>query len=164
MPAAWEGWSEVQNPKTLQCNRVERGQALVELVLIAPILIIITCGVLQLALVCQAKLLVHMAVRQAAEIYLQGGSQQAIQQEVDHFLGQYPFMADGTVNVHLDTSPLMARVTVECQVPTVPFIWQAERQPAVKASMSLGRELFSLNRLPASSLLDLFKKVLKGEV
>ncbi len=142
----------------------ELGQALVELVLIAPILLIMMCGVLQLALFCHANLLVHMAVRQAAEVYLQGGSQQVIRDEVSRFLDQYPFMVGRNVAVRLHTSPLMATIAVECEVPVVPPIRMLGQRPTVKASMSMGREIFSLSRLPSLEILDVFRKLLRGDV
>ncbi|NLY52183.1 MAG: pilus assembly protein [Firmicutes bacterium] len=145
-------------------KREDLGQALVEFVLIAPMLLIIICGVLQLALFCHANLLVHMAVRQAAEVYLQGGSRQVIRDEVVRFLEQYPFMEGRIVSVRLDTSTLMATVAVECEVPVVPPIRMMGRRPTVKASMSLGREIFDISRLPPLELLNLFRKLLRGEV
>ncbi|NLY30009.1 MAG: pilus assembly protein [Firmicutes bacterium] len=140
------------------------GQALVEFVLIAPVLLIIVCGVLQLALFCHANLLVHMAVRQAAEVYLQGGSEQVIRNEVIRFLRQYPFMEGRTIGVRLRTSMLMATVSVECEVPVIPPIRMLGRRPTVEASMSLGREIFDISRLPPLELLDIFRKLLRGEV
>ena len=140
------------------------GQALVEFVLIAPVLLIIVCGVLQLALFCHANLLVHMAVRQAAEVYLQGGSEQVIRNEVIRFLRQYPFMEGRTIGVRLRTSMLMATVSVECEVPVIPPIRMLGRRSTVKASISLGREIFDISRLPPLELLDIFRKLLRGEV
>ena len=132
--------------------------------LIAPVLLIIVCGVLQLALFCHANLLVHMAVRQAAEVYLQGGSEQVIRNEVIRFLRQYPFMEGRTIGVRLRTSMLMATVSVECEVPVIPPIRMLGRRPTVEASMSLGREIFDISRLPPLELLDIFRKLLRGEV
>ena len=138
------------------------GQALVEFVLIAPILLIVVCGLLQLALLSHTNLLVHMAVRQAAELWLQGGNERTIRSEVVSFLQQYPFLEGKDVTVRLRTSPLMATVSVECEVPVIPPIGILGQRPTVTASMSLAREIFTTSRLPTTTILDLFRRVLRG--
>jgi len=137
------------------------GQALVEFVLIAPILLLLLAGVFQLAVICQAKLLAHMAVRQAVEIHLQGGNQRYMQDEIRDFFDQFPFMTAQSVQVNLRRSPLMTTVSVICQPPAVPYVNRLMEPPVVSASMSLGRELLDSGRLPSISTLRLFQRQLE---
>lgn len=139
----------------------ESGQALVELVLLSPLLLLLVAGVFQLALICEANLLTHMAVRQAAEIYLQGGGHQVIQQEISEYFQQYPFMEGQSVEVSLVQSPLMVTLRVKCEPPVLPFIALFSQQPVLTASMSLGKEIFYAGRLPSLTDLGAFGEYLQ---
>ncbi|NMB24571.1 MAG: pilus assembly protein [Firmicutes bacterium] len=127
------------------------GQALLELALIMPVLLILFAGMMQLALICQTNLLAHMAVRHAVQIYWQGGSKRQIQSEVADYFRRYPFMADQNVQVSWRTTFLNETVEVACEPPMLfPMAWLG-KPPVVRASMCLARELFSLRRIPTFS-------------
>ncbi|NMB13343.1 MAG: hypothetical protein GX977_13795 [Firmicutes bacterium] len=140
----------------------ESGQAVIEYILISPILLILLAGVFQLALICEANLITHMAVRHAAEIYLQGGKRLTIQKEISEYFDQYPFMEGQTVLVLLIESPLMTTLKVICKPPVVPFVELVGEVPAVTASMSLGEEVFDLSRIPGLQDLRQFGEFLQG--
>jgi hypothetical protein len=144
------------------CKVEESGQALIEYIIVSPILLILLAGVFQLALICEANVITHMAVRHAAEIYLQGGKQRAIQKEISEYFDQYPFMEGRSVHVLLIESPLMITLNVICEPPVLSFPGLAGRVPAIMASMSLGKEIFDATRIPSLEDLRLFEKFLRG--
>ena len=145
-------------------HRLESGQALVELVVISPILLILLAGVLQLSIMCQVNLLVHMAVRHAAEIHLQGGSEKQMQDEVSDYFKRYPFMEKQPVQVSLRTSFFMETVEVACQPPVLPYVTWLGQPPVARASMSLGRELLDNSRWPSIATLRQFREIGRAHV
>lgn len=140
----------------------ESGQALIELVLILPVLLIVLVGVFQLALICEANLLTHMAVRHAAQIHLEGGNQRVMQREVSQYFQQYPFMDAESVRVSLVRSPMMTTVEVTCKPPMVAFLRRLGKVPTLTASMSLGREFFDLSSIFDINTVLRFREYLKG--
>lgn len=140
----------------------ESGQALIEFVLILPVLLVVLIGVFQLALICEAKLLTHMAVRHAAQIHLEGGSQRVMQREISQYFQQYPLMNAESVQVSLVQSPMMTTVKVSCKPPVVKFLRHFGKVPTLTASMSLGREFFDLSRILDIRNVIRFREYLKG--
>lgn len=124
----------------------EAGQALVELLVLSPLLFLLVLGGFQLALTCEADLLVHMAVRQAAEMYLQGASLTEISRNVKDYLSQYAFIDVEKVRVNVKESLLTSRVDVAYEVPVISYLRGTFPPPTVGASMTVAREIFDMSR------------------
>ncbi|NMB45836.1 MAG: hypothetical protein GX998_05420 [Firmicutes bacterium] len=147
---------------TCNCVELDSGQALIEFVLISPILLILLWGVFQLALICEANLVTHMAVRHAAQVYLDGGGRRAIQEEMIEYFGQYPFMDTESVQSFVIESTFMATILLKCTPLMLPLMDFFGEPPVITASMSLNRELFDIRRIPDLDGLKSFREYLRG--
>ncbi|NLK07649.1 MAG: hypothetical protein GX316_02985 [Firmicutes bacterium] len=138
----------------------DAGQALLELVVVMPLLLVLLVGIMQLALVCRTNLMAHMAVRHAVEMHWQGRTKKQIQAEIARYFQRYPVMQAQEVCVQWKSTFFDETIEISIDPPLLPGTAWLKKKPTVTASLTVAREIFSLNRLPTANDIRSFKRKL----